>query len=337
MSMNASARLRAGGLTSEVDVNGRHTIVTDEPQRLGGTDHGPAPHELLPAAIAACVTTTLGMYARTKKWELGEITVDVDYDSEATPRRVKIDVHLPEGLSDMQIKRLERVARTCPIRRALETGFEFEEQILTGAPHADAASLEVRAITPDDKEAMAEGFEHLSEESRYRRFLAPHAQLTPAELRYFTEVDHHDHEAVVATEPDTHDGIGVARYVRSVDDPTVAELAVAVVDEWQGRGVGTRLVSALADRAREEGITSFSALVLADNEVMLNLLHELGRVEVVHSELGTVELIVDLSESGLTRIKRLLGAVARGEIILSGKLSRSRAQKDGERPGKSAA
>jgi len=129
MSMRATAHLAGGGLRNEIDVNGRHTIVTDEPERLGGTDDGPAPHELLPAAVAACVTTTLAMYARTKEWELGDVAVDVLYDNEATPRRLEIDVHLPPGLSEMQVQRLARVARTCPIRRSLEAGFEFEERI----------------------------------------------------------------------------------------------------------------------------------------------------------------------------------------------------------------
>jgi GNAT superfamily N-acetyltransferase len=183
------------------------------------------------------------------------------------------------------------------------------------APADDAEALEIRPIEPGDKEAMLEGFERLSEKSRYRRFLAPHGRLTAAELRYFTEVDHRDHEALVAIEPETKQGVGVARYVRSAEDPSVAELAVAVVDEWQARGVGTRLVGALAERALEEGITSFSGLVLAENELMLNLLRDLGRVRVLHTDLGAVEVIVDLPETGLGRLKRVLGHVARGEVV----------------------
>lgn len=177
-----------------------------------------------------------------------------------------------------------------------------------------ADALEVRPIAPDDKQALLEGFERLGEQSRYRRFLTPHGTLTPAELTYLTEVDHHDHEALVATDPVTGEGVGVARYVRSSEDPAVAELAVAVVDDWQGRGVGTRLVSALAERARQEGITSFTALVLAENEPMLSLLEELGRVRVLRSEAGAVELTVELPESGLGTLRRLLRAVARGDL-----------------------
>jgi GNAT superfamily N-acetyltransferase len=160
-----------------------------------------------------------------------------------------------------------------------------------------------------------EAFERLSDRSRYRRFLSPHDRLSATELRYFTEVDHHDHEALVAVDPDTNEGVGVARFVRSKTDPSVAELAVAVVDDWQGQGVGSRLAAALVARARAEGITGFTALVLADNQLMLNLLADLGRVRVVHSEGGTVELTVELPETDLGHLRRLLRALARGDIL----------------------
>ena len=178
-----------------------------------------------------------------------------------------------------------------------------------------AETLTIRPISADDKQQLIEGFERLSERSRYRRFLSGHRRLSETELRYLTEVDHHDHEALVAIDPETSEGVGVARFVRSSTNPDAAELAVAIIDDWQGQGVGSRLVAALADRAREEGITSFTALVLADNEMMLKLLNDLGRVRVVHREMGTVELTVELSKTGLTRLMRLLGAIARGAII----------------------
>jgi putative redox protein len=134
MSMTAVARSVDGQLRHQVDVNGRHVIVTDEPERLGGTDAGPAPHELLPAMLASCVSTMITLYARTKEWELDEVRVEVVYDPESTPRRVDVRVYLPEGLSREQVSRLRRVADTCPARRALEAGFRFNEQmILVGA------------------------------------------------------------------------------------------------------------------------------------------------------------------------------------------------------------
>lgn len=145
------------------------------------------------------------------------------------------------------------------------------------ARHPPAAGeLVIRPISPEDGPALVDGFERLSDASRYRRFLSPHDHLSAAEVRYFTEVDHHDHEALVAVDPQTGAGVGVARYVRSKEDPQEAEIAIAVVDDWQRQGVGTRLASALADRAREEGISVFTGLVLAENELMLSLAGELG-------------------------------------------------------------
>jgi putative redox protein len=118
----------AGGLRLEVRVNGRHTILTDEPASLGGTDEGPAPHELLPAALASCIGTMVALYARNRDWAVGEPRVDVVYDPESTPRAFDVHLRLPPGLSDDQRRRLERVARTCPLRRSLEAGFTFNER-----------------------------------------------------------------------------------------------------------------------------------------------------------------------------------------------------------------
>ncbi len=181
----------------------------------------------------------------------------------------------------------------------------------------DAAGLEIRAIAPEDKAGMLEAFDRLSDASRYRRFLAPHGRLSSDEVRYLTEVDHHDHEALVAVEPVSQRGAGVARFVRSAEDPSLAEIAVAVTDDWQGRGVGSQLVAALVDRARTEGIHSFSALVLAENDQMLRLLAELGEVRVLRREHGSVELIVELPLTGIGRLKRLLAAAASGQIVAS--------------------
>jgi RimJ/RimL family protein N-acetyltransferase len=97
------------------------------------------------------------------------------------------------------------------------------------------------------------------------RFLTIKHELTPAELGYFTEVDHHDHEALGALNYADGRGVGIARYVRDARDPQAAEIAVTIVDDWQGRGLGTELLARLADRARCEGIRRFTALVSADN------------------------------------------------------------------------
>lgn len=129
MSMSAKARCASGGLRCEVDVNGRHTIVTDEPQSLGGGDTAPAPHELLPSALASCIATMLALYASKRDWRMGDVVVEVDYDPDAQPRHCDIRVKLPADLSEDQLLRLRRVVGTCPVRRALAEAFSFEETV----------------------------------------------------------------------------------------------------------------------------------------------------------------------------------------------------------------
>ena len=129
MSLTATARSIPGTLRQEVVIDGQHRLITDEPVRLGGDGSGPAPHELLAAAFAACVSTTLVMYARKREWDLGEVVVDVDYDNRSTPRKVDLVIRLSGALDRAQLERLEKVARSCPVRRSIETGFAFEERI----------------------------------------------------------------------------------------------------------------------------------------------------------------------------------------------------------------
>jgi putative redox protein len=137
MSLTATASSSGDTLRQEILIDGRHRLVTDEPEHLGGTDTGPAPHELFPAALAGCIATTMRMYARAKGWHLGEIEVAVDYDHQSVPRRFDVTITLPPGTSEEQRARLERVAQSCPLRRSIEAGIEFDEQIvLAELPHA---------------------------------------------------------------------------------------------------------------------------------------------------------------------------------------------------------
>src|SRR3954454_14343938 len=142
----------------------------------------------------------------------------------------------------------------------------------------DGSIISIRPIAPEDRALLEAAFAELSDESRYRRFLSPMSNLSPAQLDYLTDVDHHDHEALVALERSGERLIGVARFVRT--DPAIAEPAVAVADEWQRRGVGTALLEVLVDRAIEEGITTFSGYVLLDNPAPLSLLGQVGDVSV---------------------------------------------------------
>lgn len=191
--------------------------------------------------------------------------------------------------------------------------------VTVGAPIVlrDGSCVRVRQGHRADKHLLLRGFERLSPESRYRRFLAPMPELGEEMVRYLTEIDHHDHEAMIALEEETGDGIGIARYVRNPERPDAAEVAVTVIDDWQGRGVGTLLLEVLSARAREEGITSFTALMLAANQEMMDVLRNLGPVRVLDRELGTVEIEMPIPRIGLApTLKKLLRIAASDDVAV---------------------
>ena len=156
---------------------------------------------------------------------------------------------------------------------------------------ADGTIIEMRPIEAGDREILRQAFEALSPESRYRRFFGPMPELSERDLTYLTQVDHHDHEALVGFERGSGQAIAVARFVRT--GPDVAEPAIVVADGWQGRGVGTALLEALVDRALAEGVHRFDAPVLASNAAAIRTLERLGRT-VAHREGPEVRLVIDL-------------------------------------------
>jgi nucleotide-binding universal stress UspA family protein/GNAT superfamily N-acetyltransferase len=181
----------------------------------------------------------------------------------------------------------------------------------------DGARVRLRPISAADRLLLAESFERLSEQSRYRRFLTAKEKLSGGELDYLVDgVDHVDHEAIVALDPLTGQLLGIARYVRSKEDPEIAEVAVTVADNWQRRGLGRALLDKLTYRARREGVRRFSALVLGENRPALGLFADLGHAERQQSA-GEVELMIELPPvRGMgAQLARALRAAGAGSLV----------------------
>ncbi|MFA9400205.1 MAG: N-acetyltransferase family protein [Acidobacteriota bacterium] len=157
----------------------------------------------------------------------------------------------------------------------------------------------IRPIQPNDKPLMTAGFEELTPRTRFQRFFAPVARLSESDLAYLTEIDHVDHEALIAIDPEDGSLIGVARYVRTRPS-NEAEVAIIVADNWHGHGLGTALLRRLARRASEEGIEFFLALVLVENNSARELFERLvpGMSETSHSSPGQVEIRIELPHPG---------------------------------------
>lgn len=179
--------------------------------------------------------------------------------------------------------------------------------------------MRVRPIAPDDKDGLRAAWDRLSPESRYRRFFSPMPELGDAMLAFLTEVDHHHHEALIALDAGGEDIVGVARYVRSADDGEIAEVAITVVDAWQGRGLGTVLLGRLSNRARREGVRRFSAVAMADNPRAVRVIRGLGESESARDG-AYVELRVELParRGAGADLNRLLRETATGSLVFVG-------------------
>jgi GNAT superfamily N-acetyltransferase len=162
----------------------------------------------------------------------------------------------------------------------------------------DGTLILVRPIRYDDKRLLEAELRNLSQSSVQRRFLTAKPRYTRSELRYLTEVDGWNHVALVAESP-TQAGrriLGVARYVRHRDDPEKAEVAIDVVDDFQGRGLGTLLVEELGRRARMRGISRFTATMASENIPAQRLFRRLtGQSQLHHLGRGVSELVGDLA------------------------------------------
>jgi GNAT superfamily N-acetyltransferase len=144
----------------------------------------------------------------------------------------------------------------------------------------DFTPVHIRAIRPYDKSKLSEHFQQLSEESVFFRFFGAKQELTEEDLSYFTDIDFEYHVALVAMIHTDEDSriIGVGRYIQSAGkiDEQVAEVAFAVIDEYQNLGVGTILFKRLVKIAQMEGFSKLEADVIKNNSKMLHVFKNSG-------------------------------------------------------------
>ena len=178
------------------------------------------------------------------------------------------------------------------MQRLLRTARQRIAGFITPIPiHVrDGTALMLRPVLPGDTERTVHGHIQFSSETLYRRFMTPRLP-TPALMDYLSEVDYVDHFVWVVT--DGSDPVADARFVRDESDPTVAEIAFTVADDYQSRGIGTFLISALSIAARVGGIKRFSARMLSDNGPMRTIMDHYGAVW-QREDVGVITTVIDV-------------------------------------------
>lgn len=159
---------------------------------------------------------------------------------------------------------------------------------------ADGTEVDFRPVGPDDKPLLEQGMAMLSPASRRLRFMTSIETLSRSQLAYLTEIDHESHlawGALIAGQP-----VAVGRLVRLPGSPEWAEIAITVVDEWHGRGIGKLLVRLLAEIGRSVAIERFVFEALPENERIVQLLGRFGATHAVDEgvvsgslEIGAIE------------------------------------------------
>ncbi|MBK7977776.1 MAG: GNAT family N-acetyltransferase [Deltaproteobacteria bacterium] len=217
------------------------------------------------------------------------------------------------------------------IRDVPMTERRFDQDYREPVVLRDGTAATRRLLRAEDRELLERGFEKLSERSRYYRFFSPKPRLSQAEARYLTDVDGEAHVAIgasVAGADGGEEGLGVARFVRLAEEPDVAEAAVTVLDDVQGKGLGSLLLMRLIAAARERHVKSFRCWVLADNKDMLKLLHDLLPDAHERFENGGVQVDATLPEVAWNQVQadrprqdglyRLLKSAAAGALVVLG-------------------
>jgi RimJ/RimL family protein N-acetyltransferase len=153
--------------------------------------------------------------------------------------------------------------------------FHLEEALDDGTP---VLYRLLDSKSKEDIDELKKGFEKLSEYSRYCRFLIRKGEIAEEHYEQIANIDNIDHLALCAIDlsKDPQAGMGIARYVRVEKEPDVAEAAVTVIDEYQKKGLGTKLLTLLVQLASEHGINRFRAHVLSTNKGMMKILKRHG-------------------------------------------------------------
>ena len=174
---------------------------------------------------------------------------------------------------------------------------DYPQHLVRVSELSDGRAVSIRPIRPDDIEMEQAFVRHLSEESRYSRFMSHLLELSASKLKYFTEIDYDRHLALVAVAmQDAREvEVGVARYV-ALPQAGSCEFAIVVDDAWHGSGVASILMAALIDAARERGFMTMEGTVLTTNPRMLKFMRRLG-----------FAVLFDAEDPGTLRVVRPLG------------------------------
>ena len=212
--------------------------------------------------------------------------------------------------------------------RVTEQRYRYGESYEETVQLSDGQRILLRPMRPSDKQLLLDGFEHLSPDSRYARFMAPKSTLTDRELRYLTEVDGLDHFAMGAIRKhlvSKPEGVGSARFVRLSDQPDTAEPAVTVLDSFHGKGLGSIMLQRLIEAAWERDVRWFCTELLADNIASRRMIEALSPdVTFRHSGDGAIIATLPVPEPDQTPtapgffdespIRKLLSYVARTNV-----------------------
>ncbi|MFA9412403.1 MAG: GNAT family N-acetyltransferase [Deltaproteobacteria bacterium] len=209
-----------------------------------------------------------------------------------------------------------------------EQRYRYDESYEETVHLSDGQRIHLRPMRPSDKQMLLDGFEHLSPDSRYARFMAPKSTLSERELRYLTEVDGINHFAIGAIRRhlvSKPEGVGSARFVRLSDQPDTAEPAVTVLDDFHGKGLGSIMLQRLIEAAWERDVRWFCTELLADNTASKRMIESLSPdVTFRHAGDGAIIATLPVPEPDrtptapgffdATPIHKLLSYVARAKV-----------------------